>query len=122
VLRCAVSCRDNLSLRLFLLSPASGSVWMALFYPLPMPLHLLLLGLSSFVAVCRISSLEQRLQRLEASSEHLTQTYQRLSRFSRCVGMLMCLSVFSSGLKVGWKSGQDQHLSCGYAGVGRDGM
>lgn len=77
-------CRDNLSLRLFLLSPGSGSVWLALFYPLPMPLHLLLLGLSSFVAVCRTNSLEHRLQQLDASPEHLTQTYQRLSRFSRC--------------------------------------
>lgn len=77
------TCRDNLSLRLFLLSPASGSVWLALFYPLPMSLHLLLLALSSFVAVCRTDSLEHRLQRLDASPEHLTQTYQRLSRFSR---------------------------------------
>lgn len=93
MLCCAVSCRDNLSLRLFLLSPASGSVWLALFYPLPMPLHLLLLGLSSFVAVCRTNSLEHRLQRLEASPEHLAQTYQRLSRFSRCVGVkaITCL-------------------------------
>jgi hypothetical protein len=76
--------RDNLSLRLFLLSPASGSVWLALFYPLPMSLHLLLLGLSSLVAVWRTDSLEHRLLRLETIPEHLMQTYQRLSRFSRC--------------------------------------
>lgn len=80
---CGACNRDNLSLRLFLLSPASGSVWLALFYPLPMSLQLMLLGLSSFVAVCRTSSLEHRLQRMDALPEHLAATYQRLSRFSR---------------------------------------
>jgi hypothetical protein len=82
-----------LSLRLLLLSPASGSVWLALFYPLPMWLHLMLLVLSSFVAVCRTNSLEHRLQRLDASPEHLAETYQRLSRFSRCGAHPQCTLV-----------------------------
>lgn len=80
---CPYLTRDNLSLRLFLLSPASGNIWLALFYPLPMGLHLVLLALSCVVAVWPSAALQHRLQQMEASPERLAQTYQRLSRFSR---------------------------------------
>lgn len=75
----------NLSLRLFFLSPAGGNMWLALFYPLPLSLHVLLLGFSSFVAIWRSSALQQRLLDLNVSSGQLSQAYQQLSRFSRYV-------------------------------------
>lgn len=75
--------RRNLSMRLFLLSPAGGSVWLALFYPLPLLVHVLLLGVSSLVATWRSHALQERLQHLNVSPEQLTQAYQQLSRFSK---------------------------------------
>lgn len=75
--------RRNLSLRLFLLSPAGGNVWLALFYPLPLSLHLLLLGLSSLVATWRSSALQERLSHLDISQEQLAHAYKQLSRFSK---------------------------------------
>jgi hypothetical protein len=75
--------RRNLSLRLFLLSPAGGNVWLALFYPLPLSLHLLLLGLSSLVATWRSSALQERLSHLEVSQEQLAHACKQLSRFSK---------------------------------------
>lgn len=75
--------KHNLSLRLFLLSPAGGNVWLALFYPLPLSLHLLLLGLSSLLATWRSSALQERLVHLDVSQEQLAQAYKQLSRFSK---------------------------------------
>lgn len=75
--------KDNLSMRLFLLSPAGGNVWLALFYPLPMSLHLVLLGLSTTVATWRSEALLHRLQHLGAAPEQLEAAYWRLCRFSR---------------------------------------
>jgi hypothetical protein len=75
--------KDNLSVRLFLLSPAGGNVWLALFYPLPMSLHLGLLGLSTAVATWPSEALLNRLQHLGRAPEQLEAAYLRLSRFSR---------------------------------------
>lgn len=75
--------RRNLSLRLFLLSPAGGNIWLALFYPLPLPMHLMLLGMSSIVAIWRSLALQQRLQYLNVAPEHLAQAHRHLSRFSK---------------------------------------
>lgn len=82
--------RRNLSIRLFLLSPCGGNVWLALFYPLPLLVHVLLLGVSSIVAVWRSQALHERLRLLDVSPEHLTNAYHQLSRFSRCAMSCNC--------------------------------
>jgi hypothetical protein len=83
----------NLALRLLLLSPAGGNIWLALFYPLPPLQHIVLLALSAFVATWRSNALSTQLAGLGVREEQLTAAHQQLGRFSRHVLCVRCACV-----------------------------
>jgi hypothetical protein len=81
--RLALLSPHHLTLRAFLLSPASGNLWFSLFFPLPLEVHLPLLLLTTGAAVLRTPPVGSQLL---ASPELPTQTaaaYERLTRMTR---------------------------------------
>jgi hypothetical protein len=73
----------SLGFKLFLISPANSNIWFAVFFPLPLHHHLLLLLLSVVTAVWPREAVN--LQQLGAvhSGEQVQATYERLSKFAR---------------------------------------
>ena len=71
----------SLGFKLFLISPANSNIWFAVFFPLPLHHHLLLLLLSVVTAVWPREAVHQLGG--AHSGEQVQATYDRLSKFAR---------------------------------------
>lgn len=74
---------EGLTVRMFLLSPASGNVWFSLFFPLPLDLHLGLLLVTTAAAVAHGTPMTKQLAALSQLPPETLAAYERFNRLTR---------------------------------------